>query len=236
MPQSMTISVESHLLSETFAEDSTIVDSTAISKTTTRSTNPRNTPVEGESKRQRARIRRSRQSSALDNIDPQRWNSFPRLSTALEDANQSITGSRFDDLKFSSDELLETYNGAYSSDDEDIIRPKESQAKLKDDSKHIPSVPTRGPLRRALSVSSAKATSKLKRMSTVIRRVPSSFSFRTTSHEITASPEETSPEPSTSKQCQRNRRQSLQKVLSWVSYKGKENILPQQQIENSPAK
>lgn len=114
--------------------------------------------------------------SVLDKINPNRWNHIPRLSTTCDLPLLDFSGDhpfgRVDSLKFSNDELLETY----SSDEESIINAKSSP-----ESASPPESGGRRPsgLRRAMSTSSTK----LKKISSRLRRVQSNLLANSTSRE-----------------------------------------------------
>lgn len=119
--------------------------------------------------------------SILDKINPNRWNHFPRLSTACDlpvlNLSKDRSVSRIDSLKFSNDELLETYSDGHSTDEESIVNVKSIP-----ESTSTPGSSGRKPrgLRRAMSTSSTK----LKRMGSRLRRIPSNLLARSSSRDL----------------------------------------------------
>ena len=175
--------------------------------------------------------RRSSQQSALDGIQPERWAHFPRLSTVLDDSAMASAHARFDSLKFSNDELLETSSIGYSSDEESIVAARSGTRQEKVLSKDACTSPheSGNKLQRAMSSSSARAASSLRRMGTTLRRAPSLLLSKPKS--FNTDRQLNTPEPilrsvgndQSHVNKPKKRRQSLADAFSHILQRGKEN-------------
>lgn len=190
---------------------------------------------------------RSLHGSVLDKINPSRWNHLPRLSTTCDlpflDFPKDHSVARIDSLKFSNDELLETYSNGHSSDEESIVQVKSTPETT---STPESSGKRSAGLRRAMSSSSIK----LKRMGSRLRRVPSNLLARSINRDPTTdSPLQTKSLPVTpvqqvskffpclhspSNPIQENQtqevprlRRSISRVLSRTFLRTKENDKPE---------
>lgn len=176
-----------------------------------------------------ARLTGAQALSELDQIDRDRWSQFPRLSTVLDDTTTGQLDSRIDSLKFSNDELLETFSNGCSSDDESLLNSRRTlPAEGGNDSSTLSPNESSNKLRRAMSNSSVKASSGLRRMGLKLRGVPSALLSRSTNREmgIPLTSKSFSGNPSQFSQRISTRRRSIGRALSRVMHQGKENESP----------
>lgn len=129
----------------------------------------------------------NREQWDFEKIDPKMLRSMPRFSTSgdLPFMGDNSSASRIRSMKMSSDELAETFSSAGSSDEESIINSRYEYLRWnRSDEENLK-------FRKVVTNSSTK----LKKMGSKLRRVPSNLLLRTRSAPTTATvPSDHTPE------------------------------------------